>query len=77
MLHIERRCAVVLDAEDLRTGEVAHTIAYFNMQLKMRSGLGQAVGHIALNRSTEDRPKLTDELMVSIAKEILEKDENQ
>ena len=65
--------AVVLDADGLRTGEVAHTIADFNMQRKMRPGLGQAVGHIALNWSPQDSPKLTDELMVSIAKEYLKK----
>lgn len=65
--------AVVLDADGLRIGEVAHTIADFNMQRKIRPGLGQAVGHIALNWSPEDAPKLTNELMVSIAKEYLKK----
>nr|WP_121272849.1 relaxase/mobilization nuclease domain-containing protein [Pedobacter schmidteae] len=65
--------AVVLDATGLRTGEVKHTIADFNMQRKMRPSLGQAVGHIALNWSPEDSAKLTDELMVSIAKEYLKK----
>ncbi|MBB5620970.1 hypothetical protein HDE69_002023 [Pedobacter cryoconitis] len=65
--------AVVLDADGLRTGEVVHTIADFNMQRKMRPGLGQAVGHIALSWSPEDSAKLTDELMVSIAKEYLKK----
>ncbi|MBT2561357.1 relaxase/mobilization nuclease domain-containing protein [Pedobacter sp. ISL-68] len=68
-----KKDAVILDATGLRTGEVAHTIADFNMQRKMRPGLGQAVGHIALNWSPEDSPKLTDELMVSIAKEYLKK----
>ncbi|MBB5645973.1 hypothetical protein HDE70_002261 [Pedobacter cryoconitis] len=43
------------------------------MQRKMRPGLGQAVGHIALNWSPEDAPKLTNDLMVSIAKEYLKK----
>ncbi|QNK64112.1 relaxase/mobilization nuclease domain-containing protein [Pedobacter sp. PAMC26386] len=65
--------AVVLDADGLRTGEVKHTIADFNMQRKMRPGLGQAVGHIALNWSPEDASKLTDELIVKIAKEYLTK----
>lgn len=65
--------AVVLDADGLRTGEVAHAIADFNMQRKMRPSLGQAVGHIALNWSPEDAQKLTDELMVKIAKEYLTK----
>jgi hypothetical protein len=68
-----KKDAVVLDADGLRTDEVAHTIADFNMQRKMRPSLGQAVGHIALNWSPEDAQKLTDELMVKIAKEYLTK----
>lgn len=68
-----KKYAVILDATGLRTGEVKHTIADFNMQRKMRPGLGQAVGHIALNWSPEDNAKLTDELMVNIAKEYLKK----
>lgn len=68
-----KKDAVILDATGLRTGEVKHTIADFNMQRKMRPGLGQAVGHIALNWSPEDSAKLTDELMVNIAKEYLKK----
>ncbi len=68
-----KKDAVILDATGLRTGEVKHTIADFNMQRKMCPGLGQAVGHIALNWSPEDSAKLTDELMVNIAKEYLKK----
>ena len=68
-----KKDAVILDATGLRTGEVKHTIADFNMQRKMRPGLGQAVGHIALNWSPEDSAKLSDELMVNIAKEYLKK----
>jgi hypothetical protein len=68
-----KKDAVILDADGVRTDQVAHTIADFNMQRKMRPGLGQAVGHIALNWSPEDATELTDELMVSIAKEYLKK----
>ncbi len=68
-----KKDAVVLDADGIRTDQVAHTIADFNMQRKMRPGLGQAVGHIALSWSPEDAPKLTDKLMVDIAKEYLKK----
>lgn len=68
-----KKDAVVLDAIGVRIDQVAHTIADFNMQRKMRPGLGQAVGHIALNWSPEDKAKLTDELMVTIAKEYLQK----
>ncbi|MCX2585941.1 relaxase/mobilization nuclease domain-containing protein [Pedobacter sp. MR22-3] len=68
-----KKDAVILYAEGVRKGEVTHTIADFNMQRKMRPGLGLAVGHIALNWSPEDAAILTDELMVSIAKEYLAK----
>jgi hypothetical protein len=68
-----KKDAVVLDADGVRIDQVAHTIADFNMQRKMRPSLGQAVGHIALNWSPEDKAKLTDELMVSIAKEYLQR----
>ena len=68
-----KKDAVILDADGVRIDEVAHITSDFNMQRKMRPGLGQAVGHIALNWSPEDTPKLTDELMISIAKEYLQK----
>lgn len=68
-----KKDAVILDANGLRIDEVAHMTTDFNRQRKMRPSLGQAVGHIALNWSPEDAPKLTDELMVSIAKEYLQK----
>ncbi|MET4139681.1 relaxase/mobilization nuclease domain-containing protein [Pedobacter sp. UYP1] len=65
--------AEILDANGVRIDQVAHITSDFNMQRKMRPSLGQAVGHIALNWSPEDAPKLTDELMVNIAKEYLQK----
>lgn len=68
-----KKDAVILDADGVRIDEVAHITSDFNMQRKMRPSLGQAVGHIALNWSPEDIPKLTDELMISIAKEYLQK----
>lgn len=66
-----KKDAEVLEAHGVRTGEVAQTIADFNMQRKMRPGLGQAVGHIALNWSPEDGNKLTNELMIQVAKEYM------
>jgi hypothetical protein len=68
-----KKGAEVLSADGIRSDTVAHAIADFNMQRKMRPSLGQAVGHIALNWSPEDTPKLTDEIMVEIAKEYLAK----
>ena len=65
--------AHILDANGIRIDTVAHIVNDFNVQRKMRSGLGQAVGHLALCWSPEDVTKLTDELMISIAKEYLQK----
>lgn len=63
--------ARLLYADGVRTGEVKHTIADFNMQRKLNPNLGQAVGHIALNWSPEDAHKLSDEKMIEIAQAYL------
>lgn len=68
-----KKDAEILDANGVRIDQIAHITNDFNMQRKMRPSLGQAVGHIALNWSPEDAPKLTDELMISMAKEYLQK----
>jgi hypothetical protein len=63
--------ASLLYADGVRTGEVKHTIADFNMQRKLNPNLGQAVGHIALNWSPEDMDKLSDEKMIELAQAYL------
>jgi hypothetical protein len=65
--------AEVLYADGVRADDIRQTIDDFNMQRKMNNGLGQAVGHIALNFSPEDTLNLTDEKMLAIAQEYLEK----
>jgi hypothetical protein len=71
--NVLKKEATILDADGIRIDMIAHTIADFNMQRKMNPGLGQAVGHIALSWSPNDKDKLSDEKMVSIAKEYLQK----
>ncbi|GAC1563427.1 MAG: hypothetical protein NVS3B13_38230 [Mucilaginibacter sp.] len=71
--NILKKDAAILYSDGVRIDKIAHTIDDFNMQRKMNPGLGQAVGHIALSWSPEDREKLNDEKMVSIAKEYLQK----
>lgn len=71
--NILKKQATILDADGVRIDKITHTIADFNMQRKMNPGLGQAVGHIALSWSPNDRDQLTDQKMVSIAKEYLRK----
>lgn len=70
---VQKNGATILEAEGVRMDQAAHIIADFNMQRKINPELGQAVGHIALNWSPNDQPKLNDELMVLIAKEYLQK----
>lgn len=71
--NILKKDAAILYADGVRIDKIAHTIDDFNMQRKMNPGLGQAVGHIALSWSPEDKERLNDEKMVSIAKEYLQK----
>jgi hypothetical protein len=71
--NILKKDAAILYADGVRIDKIAHTIDDFNAQRKMNPGLGQAVGHIALSWSPEDKERLNDEKMVSIAKEYLQK----
>jgi hypothetical protein len=71
--NVLKKEAAILYADGVRIDKTAHTIADFNMQRKMNPGLGQAVGHISLSWSPEDKEKLNDEKMVSIAREYLQR----
>jgi hypothetical protein len=71
--NVLKQDAVILDAVGVRMDQVAHIINDFNVGRKMKPGLGQAVGHITLNWSPNDRPKLSDELMLAVAHEYLVK----
>jgi hypothetical protein len=70
---VQKQDAVILDAAGVRMQQVNQTINDFNLQRKYNPNLGQAVGHIALSWSVNDLDKLNDEVMVSIAKEYLQK----
>jgi len=71
--NVLKKDAAILYADGVRVDKIAHTIDDFNAQRKMNPGLGQAVGHIALSWSPEDKERLNDEKMVSIAKEYLQR----
>jgi hypothetical protein len=70
---VQKQDAVVLDAAGVRMQEVNQIISDFNLQRKYNPNLGQAVGHIALSWSINDIEKLNDEVMVTIAKEYLQR----
>lgn len=71
--NVLKKDAAILYADGVRINKISHTIDDFNAQRKMNPGLGQAVGHIALSWSPEDKERLNDEKMVSIAKEYLQR----
>lgn len=71
--NVLKKDAAILYANGVRIDKIAHTIDDFNAQRKMNPGLGQAVGHIALSWSPEDKERLNDEKMVSIANEYLQR----
>ena len=70
---VSKKDAMILTADSIRTDQLSHTIADFNMQRKSNPGLGMAVGHIALSWSSNDLSLLTDEKMVQVAEEYLER----
>lgn len=65
--------AEILYADGIRTDNIKHTIADFNMQRKLNPGLGQAVGHIALSWSPNDKDQLNDEVMTRVAQKYLQR----
>jgi len=68
-----KQAATILHADGVRSQNASQAIADFNMQRKLNLNLGQAVGHIALAFSPNDAAVLTDERMVMIAQEYLER----
>ncbi|MEJ7692288.1 relaxase/mobilization nuclease domain-containing protein [Daejeonella sp.] len=71
--NLEREQATILYANGIRTDSIGHIIDDFNMQRKMNSELGQAVGHIVLSWSAKDKDKLTPAIMTEHAQEYLYK----
>ncbi|SEN09511.1 Relaxase/Mobilisation nuclease domain-containing protein [Mucilaginibacter gossypiicola] len=65
--------AKILSAEGVRMQNANAMIQDFNLQRKMRPGLGKAVGHLVLSWSKEDLLKLSDDIMVERAREYMEK----
>jgi hypothetical protein len=70
---LQKQDALILEATGVRMQETNQTINDFNLQRKYNPNLGQAVGHIALSWSINDLSKLNDKVMVTMAKEYLQK----
>ncbi|MGX5688350.1 relaxase/mobilization nuclease domain-containing protein [Arcticibacter tournemirensis] len=71
--NLERPEADLLEACGVRDTSIKDMISDFNMQRKLNPNLGQAVGHIVLSWSAEDKSKLSPVIMVERAREYMEK----
>lgn len=70
---VDKQEAKILAAEGVRMQNATVITQDFNMQRKMRPGLGKAVGHLVLSWSKEDLSKLNDQVMAERAIEYMEK----
>lgn len=68
---VQKEKAKVLYGEGIRLENTPQMTRDFNMQRKLKPELGQAVAHISLNFSITDKHRLTNEVMLEMAKEYL------
>lgn len=63
----------LLDAQGVRLKSQSSTIESFITQAKLNPNLSKTVGHISLNFSVQDNGKLSNELMIRVAREYMQK----
>ena len=61
----------LLDAQGVRLKSQSSTIESFITQAKLNPNLSKTVGHISLNFSVQDKGKLSNELMIRVAREYM------
>lgn len=65
--------ARLLVAEGVLTDSIQNITDCFQAQCMMKPNIRQPVGHISLSYAPEDAPRMTDEMLVSLAKEYMQK----
>ena len=65
--------ARLLAAEGVLTDSIQTITDCFQAQRMMKPNIRQPVGHISLSYALEDAPRMTDEMLVSLAKEYMQK----
>ena len=65
--------ARLLVAEGVLTDSIQTITDCFQAQRMMKPNIRQPVGHISLSYAPEDTPRMTDEMLVSLAKEYMQK----
>lgn len=68
---VQKEKVEVLYGEGIRLENTVQITRDFNMQRKLNPELGQAVAHVSLNFSTNDKDRLTNEVMLEMAREYL------
>lgn len=71
--NLERDEAQVIHAEGVRVDSAQHMVDDFNHVRKQNPELGQAVWHTSVSFPPDDRAKVNEELMKSIAKDYADK----
>lgn len=71
--NMQKPGAELLASGGVRTDNEDAITSSFILQSQMRPGISKPVKHISLNFHPEDKPKLTDEKMVRIAREYMDK----
>lgn len=70
---LDKDNAQLLYAEGVRTKNKDSIIQGFVAQSKLNPKISKPVAHISLDFSVQDKAKLTDEFMVSVAPEYMKK----
>lgn len=65
--------ARLLAAEGVLTDSIQTITDCFQVQRMMKLNIRQPVGHISLSYAPEDAPRMTDKMLVSLAKEYMQK----
>jgi hypothetical protein len=69
----EKKETQILDADGLRLKDVSSVIESFVTQAGMNERVSKPVGHISLDFSAQDREKLSNPLMVKIARDYMKR----
>lgn len=65
--------ASILDADGVRLKSKASIIRSFITQALLNPNLSKSVGHISLNFSAQDKDKITNEMMIKVARDYMQK----
>ena len=63
----------LIDSSGVRTDSINHIVQSFIDQTELNPRVGKVVGHISLSFSAQDSPRLSNEWMVKVAREYMEK----